>query len=214
MLVIGAKGFAKELLEILSQNNELDDLAFYDDVNRQGPDLLYDRFPVLKSETEVIRYLSDTDRRFTIGIGNPRLRKKMYDRFTVYSPHFTGVISRYAEIGSFGVTIGAGCNILSGVKISNDVHIGMGCMVYYNSMITHDVRIGDFVEISPGVTLLGRCRIGRFSHLGSGSIVLPDVTVGSNVIIAAGAVVTKALPDNVMAAGVPAVIKKYLIPSS
>lgn len=208
MLVIGAKGFAKELLEILSQNDDLKDLAFYDDVNEKDPLFLFDRFPVLKNVLEAKQYLSHTDARFTIGIGNPQLRKKMYDKFTVYSKKFTNVISKNADIGTFGVVIGEGCNILSGVKVSNDVHIGLGCLIYYNSIITHDVRIGDFVEISPGACLLGRSTIGSFTQVGSGSIVLPDVKVGNNVIIAAGAVVTTDLPDHVMAAGVPAVIKK------
>lgn len=211
MLVIGAKGFAKEVLEVLLQNNELDDLVFYDDVNIPGPDFLFDRFPIIKSEQEAKQYLTNVDARFTIGIGNPLLRKKMFDRFSTYSEKFTSVISPMSDIGHFGIVIGEGCNILSGVKISNDVHIGMGCIVYYNSIVTHDVQIGDFVEVSPNVALLGRCSIGSFSRIGSGSVVLPDVTIGSNVIIAAGAVVTGDLPDHVMAAGVPAVIKKQHI---
>lgn len=212
MLVIGAKGLAKELLEVLLQNKELDNLVFYDDLNSEAPEHLYGRFPVLKSEREAKAYLFGRDARFTIGIGNPQLRKMIYDRFSSYSSHITSVISKGAEIGSFGVRIGGGCNILAGVKISNDVQIGMGCLIYYNSIITHDVQIGDFVEISPGATLLGRCRVGSYTQIGSGAILLPDVTVGSNVVVAAGAVVTADLPDNVMAAGVPAVIRKQRTP--
>ncbi|MFZ2430593.1 MAG: hexapeptide transferase, partial [Lutibacter sp.] len=34
MLVIGAKGFAKEVLEVVHQLNELENLVFYDDVNK------------------------------------------------------------------------------------------------------------------------------------------------------------------------------------
>ena len=33
MLIIGAKGFAKEVLEILHQNGQTENLCFYDDVN-------------------------------------------------------------------------------------------------------------------------------------------------------------------------------------
>ena len=39
---------------------------------------------------------------------------------------------------------------------------------------------------------------------------LPNVQIGSNVVIAAGSVVTKNVPDNYMVAGIPAVIKKEL----
>ena len=208
MLVIGAKGFAKELLEILFQNNELGNLAFYDDVNPSAPDFLYARFPVLKSLSMAKSFFEKTDARFTIGIGNPALRKKMYDTFTALGGKYTCVISQKTDIGSFGVSIGEGCNILSGVKISNDVVVGKGTMIYYNSIITHDVKIGEFVEISPNVSLLGRSVVGDFSHIGCGAIVLPDIKIGKNAVVAAGAVVTKDLPDNVLVAGVPAIIKK------
>jgi acetyltransferase-like isoleucine patch superfamily enzyme len=40
--------------------------------------------------------------------------------------------------------------------------------------------------------------------------VLPGVTVGNGCVIAAGSVVTNDLADNAMAAGVPAVVKKYI----
>lgn len=208
MLIVGAKGFAKELLEILWQNEDTEKLAFYDDVNKDGPDFLYDRFPVLKSEQSAQQFLTEIDARFSIGIGNPMLRKKMYEKFLSWGGQYTSVISQKADIGSFGVSIEEGCNILSGVRISNDVAIGKGSMIYYNSVITHDVQIGEFSEISPNVSLLGRCTIGNFSHIGCGAIVLPDVKIGSNVLVAAGAVVTHHVPDNVMVAGVPAIIKK------
>ena len=46
MIIIGAKGFAKEVLEILHQNNQLEGLAFYDDVNHDLPDLLYNQLHI------------------------------------------------------------------------------------------------------------------------------------------------------------------------
>ena len=44
MIIVGAKGFAKELLEILHQNNQLEDLAFYDDINLTDSNLLFGKF--------------------------------------------------------------------------------------------------------------------------------------------------------------------------
>lgn len=210
MLIIGAKGFAKEVLEILHQNGETENLCFYDDVSEDVPELLFDKFPVLKSTEEAKEYFEKTDSRFTIGIGNPALRRKMFEKFQNSGGTPTSTISKYSEIGSYGIEIQNGCNILGGVKISNDVKIGKGTMVYYNSVITHDVKIGEFCEVSPGATLLGRCKIGDNCHIATGAIIFPDVSVGNNSIIAAGAVVKNNIPDNVMVAGIPAKIKKYL----
>jgi sugar O-acyltransferase (sialic acid O-acetyltransferase NeuD family) len=208
MLIIGAKGFAKELLEILKQNEELRSLAFYDDLTGDVETQLFGRFPILNSADQAKHYFSSIDNRFSIGIGNPILRKKLCNKFIRLGGTYTSIISKNAEIGTFDVNIGDGSNVLSGAKISNSVKIGIGGIVYYNSIITHDVIVGEFVEISPGATVLGRAQIGDFSQLGSGSIILPDIKVGKNVQIAAGAVITQNVPDNVMVAGIPAVIKR------
>ncbi|WP_316839160.1 acetyltransferase [Pedobacter gandavensis] len=207
MLIIGAKGFAKDILEILRQNNELDDLVFYDDINTDEEEL-FGKFPIIRTMEEAALYFSNVDNRFSIGIGNPGLRSKMYHRFVAIGGEIHSTISPRTDIGHYEVSIGDGCNILSGVKISNSVEIGMGTMIYYNCLINHDVVIGRFVEISPGAIVLGKCKIGSYTHIGSGAVVLPGVVIGSYVTIAAGAVVTHNTPHHVMTAGVPAIIKK------
>lgn len=130
MLIIGAKGFAKEVLEIFYQRDDCENLVFYDDLHNDV-NLLYDKFAVLHSVLEAKEYFENIDNRFTIAIGNPLLRNKMYEKFRDLGGTFSSSISLYSEIGSFGISIGDGCNILSGVKISNDVTIGKGCLIYY-----------------------------------------------------------------------------------
>jgi len=210
MLIVGAKGFAKEVLEIFHQKDETRNLCFYDDVSSNIPDFLYNQFKILKTEEEAREYFEMTSNEFVLGIGNPKLRIKLTEKFQNLGGKLTSSISRFAEIGSFGIEIGEGCNILGGVKISNDVTIGQGTIIYYNSIITHDVTIGEFCEVSPGATLLGRCEIGKFVKIGAGAIIFPDVKIGDNCVIAAGAVVRNDIPDNTMAAGIPAEIKKTL----
>ncbi|MBN9312784.1 MAG: hexapeptide transferase [Chryseobacterium sp. 39-10] len=211
MLIIGAKGFAKEVLEILHQNGQTENLCFYDDVSDDMPEKLFGEFPVLRTIEEAKTYFTQTSNQFVLGIGNPFLRKKLCDKFESIGGELSTVISKNAEIGSFGIQISSGCNILSGVKISNDVIIGKGTMVYYNSVITHDVKIGEFCEISPSTSILGRADIGNFVSIGAGSVIFPDVVIGSNSVIAAGAIVRNNIPANVMVAGIPAVVKKELM---
>lgn len=214
MLVVGAKGFAKEVLEIIYQQKDdvSGNLVFYDDVTTDGPNELYDRYPILKSKEAAINYFKTVDNRFVLGIGNPFLRYKLTAIFEALGGELTSTISLKANVGSHGITIGAGCNVFEQTIISNDVTIGKGVIVYYNSLITHDVFVGNFVELSPGAVLLGRSSIGDFTHIGSGATILQDIKIGKGVVVAAGAVVTKDVPDYCMVAGVPAVIKKRLIP--
>jgi len=53
-------------------------------------------------------------------------------------------------------------------------------------------------------------QIGDGAWLGARVTVLPGVTIGRKAVIAAGAVVTQAIPDGCLAAGVPAEIIKVL----
>lgn len=210
MIIIGAKGFAKEVLEILHQNNQLEGLAFYDDVNLDLPELLYDQFPILKNVEQVKEYFKNYGNDFTIGIGGPLLRKKMKEKFEALGGKLRSTVSQFSDIGSYEVQTGEGSNILAGAVLSNDVSIGVANIIYYNAIITHDVITGDYVEISPGAKLLGRCSVGDFSSIGCNAVILPDVKVGRKVIIGAGAVVNKDLPDNCVAVGIPAkIIKTY-----
>ena len=204
MLIIGAKGFAKEVLEICIKSNAIENLAFYDDINLEIGSLLFDQFPILNSIEQVKWYFENTDNRFTIGIGNPTFRKRCVEKFNEIGGVLTSTISDTACIGNFDVSIGDGANILADVKISNSVLIGKCSLIYYNAIITHDVIIGDYVEISPGATLLGRVKVKNNAQIGAGAIILPDIVIGENAVIGAGAVVTRDIPDNFTAVGIPA----------
>lgn len=212
MIIVGAKGFAKEVLEVVRELDQLKNLVFYDDISIDAPDRLFGQFPVLRNIEAAKEYFLKTDSRFTIGIGNPFLRKKLYDKFEAIGGVFTSTISPSATIGSFEVQINDGCNILPGAIFSNSTSVGKGCLIYYNSLITHDCCVNDFVEVSPGATLLGRCEVGFYSQIGANATILPDVKIGNNVIVGAGSVVTKDVPDNSLVVGVPAMIKKQLPP--
>lgn len=86
-------------------------------------------------------------------------------------------------------------NAAAGVIIEDNVQLGSHCSVY--SISTIDNKKGKIV-------LKKNCKIG--SH----SVVMPGVTIGENSIIGAFSFVTKNIPDNVVAFGVPAKVIKSL----
>jgi len=93
------------------------------------------------------------------------------------------------DIGAFSYI-----NAKFGVIVEDYVQIGSHCSIY--SISTIDDKIGK-------VYLKKNCKLG--SH----STILPGVTIGENSIIGAHSLVTKDIPDNVVAFGVPAkVIRK------
>jgi carbonic anhydrase/acetyltransferase-like protein (isoleucine patch superfamily) len=120
------------------------------------------------------------------------------------------------------VTVGPGASIWFGAVLRGDndaIVIGAGSNVQDNCVIhcadTLPTLVGANVTVGHMAMLEG-CTIGDGSLVGMGAIVLQRASVGENALIAAGAVVGEGavIPDGVLAAGVPATVKKELAGSS
>ncbi len=213
MVIIGAKGFAKEVLEVLHQSlHPLSKIAFFDDVNTDLPDLLFGEFRILKNKDDVLNYFNQTDKQFTLGIGGPINRAKLAARFENWGGVLTSVISPKANIGSFNVTLESGLSLMTGTTLTSDIIIKKGSLINLHCTVGHDSTIGRFVELSPGVHVSGRCTIGDYCNLGTNATLLPEITLGENVVVGAGAVVSKDVPSNSVVVGIPAKIIKELPP--
>ncbi|MEE9189157.1 MAG: acetyltransferase [Candidatus Neomarinimicrobiota bacterium] len=146
-----------------------------------------------------------------MGVTGPSTMKKVYDSFLkshkiIESDYFTlvhpsSVISKQSEIGT-GVFIGPGAIIAPYVTLDNLVTINRGVTV------GHHANIGKFVVLNPGCNIGGASKIGDYSTIGMGANIINSSSVGKNTVIGAGSLVTKAIPDNVIAYGVPARIIK------
>ncbi|MCP1659367.1 sugar O-acetyltransferase [Neisseria perflava] len=89
--------------------------------------------------------------------------------------------------------------ILDGAKVTfgNNVFIAPDCGFYTAGHPIDSQRRSQGLEFAHPIT------VGDNVWIGGGVKVMPGVTIGSNVVIAAGSVVTKNIPDNVIAGGVP-----------
>ena len=68
----------------------------------------------------------------------------------------------------------------------------------------------DYKTRNSGLGFAKPITVGDNVWFGGNSVVLPNVTIGNNVVVAAGAVLTKDVPYNCLVAGVPARIMKNL----
>ncbi|KAI8370081.1 trimeric LpxA-like protein [Choanephora cucurbitarum] len=92
------------------------------------------------------------------------------------------------------------------IRIGNNVFMGPGVHIY---AVNHPV---DPTLRKTGVEIGQDVIIGDNVWIGGGAIILPGVTIGEGTTIGAGAVVTKDIPDNVMAAGNPCKVIKQVVP--
>jgi UDP-2-acetamido-3-amino-2,3-dideoxy-glucuronate N-acetyltransferase len=143
-------------------------------------------------------------------------------RFSVVKDVAVGKNTRiYDHVNLYKCQIGKDSKVDAFVYIEEGVIVGNRVKIRPFTFIPTGVVIEDDVFIGPHVTFtndkyprtnkewkLIKTVVKRGSSIGAGSVILP-VTIGNNSMIGAGSVVTKDIPDNVLAAGNPArVIRK------
>lgn len=84
------------------------------------------------------------------------------------------------------------------VELGDDITLAQG-----TTFITHDGGARLFRREYPGLNVFGRIKIGNNVFIGSSVTILPGVTIGDNVVVGACSVVTRSIPSDVVAAGVP-----------
>lgn len=208
MLIVGAKGLGSEVLGILIQNKN-QSIALYDDVNKYHESRIMG-VEILTNLQEAQRYFRANNFDFCIGVGGPHNRKILAEKFQNIGGELKSVYSQNVDIGPVNNNISDGTILCSGVIITSNVTIGLASLLNLKVTVSHDCKIGDFVELAPGVNVAGNCIIEDGVFVGTNATIIPKIRVGQNSIIAAGSVVTKDVPPNVMVAGVPAVIKKEI----
>ena len=167
------------------------------------------------SEPEIMRSLIHAKetccRLQTMTIYSPDYREVIEDLIPGFPKSATLCPPFHCDHGN-GIVVGEGvfinynCTFLDGgmIRIGSNTLIGPNCQLYTPQHPKDYVLRREDKETAYPVT------IGDDCWLGGGVIVCTGVTIGHRCIIAAGSVVTRDIPDDSLAAGNPAVVKKKL----
>ena len=114
----------------------------------------------------------------------------------------------------YGVNIHLGENFYSNWNLTMldvcPITIGKNAMLGPNCQFLTPLHPLDPVERNSGIEYGAPIKIGDNFWAGGGVTILPGVSLGDNVVVGAGAVVTKSFGDNVVLAGNPAKIIKEI----
>jgi sugar O-acyltransferase (sialic acid O-acetyltransferase NeuD family) len=145
---------------------------------------------------------------FTLGVYNPQHKIKIIQSLSPDFNKFVNVIHSGLDISKTSF-IGIGALVNSKVSIAAHTTIGDFVSINRHVSIGHHTTIGDYCSINPGTNIAGNVTIGKGTTIGIGTNIINGVKIGDNTIIGAGSVVTKDIPNNVVAYGNPCkIIKK------
>lgn len=203
IMILGAGGHAKVVIDILSAQNKKIKGLLDDDESLLGDKVMGEE--IINTIGDLNEY-SEQEYQTIISIGSPSLRSDIYREVKAMEYEFSRAIHPGASISEFS-SIEEGAVVNTGVSIHPDVEIKHNVILGMNATVSHDTVVEPHCHISPGVSITGNSYIGEGADLGTGCVILPGCSVGDNAVIGAGAVVTEDIPLNSTAVGVPAEVQ-------
>jgi sugar O-acyltransferase (sialic acid O-acetyltransferase NeuD family) len=198
--ILGAGGFGREVLCLYHDLGRAQDVAGFLEEHCQQPGRLINEKPV--QDVSVLEQLDRASTRLICAIGTP-LRKRLIETTRSMGYQYETLVHP-SVIRSQWVTLGHGAILCAGTILTCQVVVADHAIINLDCTIGHDVTIGKYTTLSPGVHVSGRVSIGDECFIGTGVSIVDKVRIGERSYIGAGAVVTRDIPPNVLAVGIPA----------
>ena len=204
IVILGAGGFGREVKMLIDQINAVENkyefIGYYDDGKEKGEKI--NGFPILGNTSD----LNDVQEPISVALalGNPIHKKKVVQQLHNSNITFATLIHPSAIIGNDCITIGQGTVICAGCIITCNIDIQDYVIINLACTIGHDTIIKNYVSLMPGINVSGEVVLEEGAYVGTGAKIINQLTIGQNSIIGAGAVVSKSIPDNCTAVGIPA----------
>lgn len=202
--IIGAGGFGREVKTIIDSINKVMPsykfVGFYDDGFEKG--VIVNGHPVLGG-IEDINALNENCS-IVIAIGDPKTKASLFAKIKNAKIDYPNIIDPKVLISDDYVEIGQGNIICAGTIITCNIIIKDFVILNLMCTVGHDTTISSFSSFMPSVNISGEVLIHEKVYVGTGAKIINQLEIGQNTIVGAGAVVSKSLPENCTAVGIPA----------
>jgi len=212
--VLGKNHFAlsmiSETIAILYKDCHLDIMTNVEDCENTTID--YDfKHPSVTYAIHKLLPTTKIDTRAVIAGMSPKSREVIYNAFVenIAPDCLVPLVHPFTNI-AHTVNLSKGCRIEPGVVIAPFANLGFAVLINRNASIGHHTYIGEYTNINPGAVVNGNCHIGTNVTIGAGVIINDGITIGNGSTVGAGSVVTKNIPSQVLALGVPAKVIKEI----
>lgn len=203
--VYGVGGFGREVMMLVEQINAhrqiFEIVGFFDDNVSQGT--MVNGYPVLGGINELNAW--KTPLAIALAFGDPATKQKIRQDIVNTNVSYPSLIHPSVIKGADAfVKIGDGCIICAGVLMTVNITIQDFVILNIGCTVGHDVKIGAYASFMPSVNISGEVEVGKGVYCGTGVKIINQLEIGEWTKVGAGAVVTKSLPANCTAVGVPA----------
>jgi len=206
--IYGGGGFAREVAWLAQACNVATEVCrvvcFIDDkVTAQGKSL--NDIPVLSLESAREHF---PEACVVGGVGTPKTRQLLMEKAAAAGFSFETLIHPRIERSQW-IRIGSGTVICAGNILTTNIVLGQHVQINLDCTIGHDVIMDDYTTLAPGVHVSGCVHLGRRVYVGTGAVIINGtqenpIVIGDDVVVGAGACVTKSIPANLTVVGVPA----------
>lgn len=204
VLIIGASGHSKVIIDIFEKTKGYEILGLLDD-NIEFGEITFDYNILGNMDNLPVILQMHPNCELFIAIGDNWIRKKIKDRIVKIEPNikFATAIHPLTIIGK-GCSIGQGASIMAGAIIGSSVSIGDFAIVNTRASIDHDGKMEDFSSIAPNVITGSSVSIGEYTAVGISATLKHGVKIGKHSIIGAGSLLLKDCEEFTVSYGVPA----------
>ncbi len=186
LIIIGAGGLGREVLDLVhaidTNEKQFEVLGFSDDALPKG--FLINGVQILGTLVECLQLY---DVHYTIAIGNPSIRLKLYELLIKSNKQLVNLIHPTANISKFAtIESNSGVLFFGHSFIGPNTKIGANVLIHNNSVIGHDTVIGAHTIVMQSCVLNGLVTVEDAVIIGAGSVINGKHLLKKNLVLAAG----------------------------
>ena len=181
LLIFGAGGHGKVVLEAAELEGKWNQIAFLDD--RQDLKCVFN-YNIIGNISKYTQLIDRFEYAF-VAMGNNQLRLQWIDRLLDANYKVPTIIHPKASVSKYS-NLEVGTVILAGAVVNISTKIGRGSIININACVDHDCEIGNGVHISAGAIVRSSCKVGDLSNLKATSCVKEGTCLGKNFLLPEG----------------------------
>ncbi|MCS7011345.1 MAG: NeuD/PglB/VioB family sugar acetyltransferase [Anaerolineales bacterium] len=199
LLLYGAGGHAKSVMEIVRQCGEYAIAGIVDDnaalIGKRVLDI-----PVLGTRAILPALAAQGVTLAANGVGgilDIRVRIKVFSLLEAAGFSFPALIHPRATVEP-SARVGEGVQVFANAYVGAEAELRPRCMVNTAAVVSHDCVIGEYAHIAPGALLAGHVQVGERTLIGMGVTTAVGVKIGRDVRVGNGAILLADVPDGMI----------------